>query len=67
MMLDYIQGDITDAKNPDKQGSRQFPEEWLTYSKVLSNTGILNQTIWLDTRGNHGIENFIIYGQCFCM
>ena len=47
-------GDITDAKLEDKEGSRQFEGEWRQYDKLLRDTGVLDETVWLDTRGNHG-------------
>ncbi|XP_045625746.1 transmembrane protein 62 [Procambarus clarkii] len=49
-------GDLTDAKTADRLGSRQFVEEWTTYSEILRTTGVLNKTVWLDIRGNH--DNF---------
>ncbi|KAG7177707.1 Transmembrane protein 62-like 2 [Homarus americanus] len=50
-------GDLTDAKAADMLGSRQYVEEWAIYSNVLRSTGVLNNTVWLDIRGNHG-NNF---------
>jgi len=47
-------GDITDAKLEDREGSRQFEDEWKQYDRILQDTGILDKTVWLDTRGNHG-------------
>ena len=35
----------------------QYPDEWDTYSRILKQSNILNRTIWLDTRGNHGRIN----------
>ncbi|XP_042216646.1 transmembrane protein 62-like isoform X2 [Homarus americanus] len=49
-------GDLTDAKAADMLGSRQYVEEWAIYSNVLRSTGVLNNTVWLDIRGNH--DNF---------
>ena len=48
-------GDITDAKLEDREGSRQFEDEWKQYDRVLRETGVLDKTVWLDTRGNHGL------------
>ena len=53
-------GDITDAKLEDREGSQQFEDEWRQYDKVLHDTGILDKTVWLDTRGNHGVYMFSI-------
>ncbi len=50
----FVQGDLTDAKNSDYFGSRQYESEWITYEKILKENTILNDTIWLDIRGNHG-------------
>jgi hypothetical protein len=47
-------GDITDAKGIEKESSRQYKDEWETYSQILKESNVLNKTIWLDTRGNHG-------------
>ena len=47
-------GDLTDAKLADHQGSRQFEQEWKQYSDILTKSGVLNHTQWLDIRGNHG-------------
>jgi len=49
-------GDITDAKLEDREGSRQFEDEWKQYDRILRETGVLDKTVWLDTRGNHGIS-----------
>ena len=34
--------------------SGQNEEEWKTYQKLLTESGILKTTKWLDVRGNHG-------------
>ncbi|XP_064082624.1 transmembrane protein 62-like isoform X1 [Macrobrachium nipponense] len=49
-------GDLTDAKNMDMLGSKQYIEEWATYRDILHSSGVLNKTVWLDIRGNH--DNF---------
>lgn len=51
-----LSGDITDAKLEDREGSRQFEDEWKQYDQALCESGILDKTIWLDTRGNHGLS-----------
>jgi len=50
-----VTGDITDAKQEDREGSRQFEDEWKQYDQALCDCGILDKTVWLDTRGNHGL------------
>jgi len=55
----FVAGDITDAKLEDREGSRQFEDEWRQYDQVLHETGILDKTVWLDTRGNHGIYDIL--------
>lgn len=47
-------GDLTDAKGIEKESSMQYKDEWDTYSRILKQSNILNRTVWLDTRGNHG-------------
>ena len=51
----YLLGDLTDAKDQTKINSAQYIEEWDTYSRVLKETKVEEQTKWLDIRGNHGI------------
>lgn len=48
-----LTGDITDAKHENKEGSTQYKDEWKQYDYVLRQSGILEKTVWLDTRGNH--------------
>lgn len=49
-------GDLTDAKNDDLTGSRQYEFEWKAYHKILNdNKNLLKDTVWLDVRGNHGM------------
>ena len=47
-------GDLTDAKENDYMGSRQYLQEWNHYRHILLRAGLRNQTFWLDVRGNHG-------------
>ncbi|KAA0194483.1 hypothetical protein HAZT_HAZT001520 [Hyalella azteca] len=49
-------GDLTDAKSVDGMGSLQYEEEWQYYKTILQETGLYNNTVWLDIRGNH--DNF---------
>lgn len=48
-------GDLTDAKD-NILGSQQYEEEWRAYQSTLIDTGVINETVWLDIRGNH--DNF---------
>ena len=48
-------GDLTDAKHANMMGSEQFEEEWVEYKRVLTESGALHKTVWLDLRGNHGM------------
>jgi len=56
-----LAGDITDAKLEDREGSRQFEDEWRQYDRILQETGVLDKTVWLDTRGNHGMYRYLLY------
>lgn len=47
-------GDLTDAKDRDNLGSRQYKAEWQIYHRIIEDSGVLNKTQWLDIRGNHG-------------
>ncbi|TRY74657.1 hypothetical protein TCAL_00573 [Tigriopus californicus] len=51
-----VTGDLTDAKEADHQGSRQFVEEWQMYRHILNASDIISKTTYLDIRGNH--DNF---------
>ncbi|PFX23311.1 Transmembrane protein 62 [Stylophora pistillata] len=46
-------GDLTDAKDVHKLGSKQYKEEWEEYYNVLKETKVEDRTKWLDLRGNH--------------
>lgn len=47
-------GDLTDAKDPDHLGSRQYKREWEIYADIVKDVMARNKTTWLDIRGNHG-------------
>lgn len=47
-------GDLTDARTEDLLGSQQFKQEWSWYRDTLIKNNIINKTVWLDIRGNHG-------------
>lgn len=47
-------GDLTDARDNNFFGSRQYVGEWEAYRKAIDDSAILNKTIWMDIRGNHG-------------
>ncbi|KAL4716335.1 hypothetical protein ACJJTC_006697 [Scirpophaga incertulas] len=49
-------GDLTDAKTKDNLGSSQVEKEWIYYHNIIKESGIAEQTVWLDIRGNH--DNF---------
>ena len=51
-------GDITDGKTKDSIGSDQFESEWKSYNDIIKRSNILDNTIWLDVRGNHGKLKF---------
>lgn len=46
-------GDLTDAKDMYRLGSKQYKEEWEEYYNVLKETKVEGKTKWLDLRGNH--------------
>ncbi|CAH1174265.1 unnamed protein product [Phaedon cochleariae] len=46
-------GDLTDAKDVDGIGTKQYKEEWQIYKSILDKTKVEDKTIWLDIRGNH--------------
>lgn len=47
-------GDLTDAKDIDYLGSRQYEGEWKIYRDILDSANVQNKTLWMDIRGNHG-------------
>lgn len=49
-------GDLTDAKTKDNLGSSQVKTEWVYYHNIIKESGITDDTVWLDIRGNH--DNF---------
>ncbi|CAH4029319.1 unnamed protein product [Pieris brassicae] len=51
-------GDLTDAKAKDNLGSSQVKSEWVYYYNIIKESGVTEQTTWLDIRGNH--DNFNI-------
>lgn len=53
-------GDLTDAKDSDHLGSRQYRDEWEIYRDILHRADVRNRTVWLDIRGNH--DNFNVPG-----
>ncbi|KAK9508223.1 hypothetical protein O3M35_007931 [Rhynocoris fuscipes] len=53
-------GDLTDSKQEDTIGSKQFEEEWKKYKNVLDKCNSLQNIRWLDIRGNH--DNFDVPG-----
>ncbi|KAJ0175725.1 hypothetical protein K1T71_008884 [Dendrolimus kikuchii] len=51
-------GDLTDAKAKDNLGSSQVKTEWIYYHNIIKESGVSEETVWLDIRGNH--DNFNI-------
>ncbi|KAG7305922.1 hypothetical protein JYU34_008475 [Plutella xylostella] len=51
-------GDLTDAKAKDNLGSSQVKTEWVYYYNIIKESGVTDDTVWLDIRGNH--DNFNI-------
>lgn len=37
-------------------GSNQILQEWKYYRHILENTNVTEKTLWLDVRGNHGMN-----------
>lgn len=48
-------GDLTDARDKDSIGSRQYEQEWRIYHDLVKSTRVESKTVWLDMRGNHGM------------
>lgn len=55
-------GDLTDARDNDFIGARQYVREWQIYNDLLARSNVRNKTIWMDIKGNHGMDNFRV---CF--
>lgn len=51
-------GDLTDAKDSNHLGSRQYEREWRIYRDIVRDAE--SKTVWLDIRGNH--DNFNVAG-----
>jgi hypothetical protein len=61
LVIAVLIGDITDAKHEDLEGSEQFKDEWQSYQKVIRESRILERTVWLDVRGNHGTCHHVVF------
>ena len=62
-----LSGDLTDAKDVYRLGSKQYREEWQEYYNVLKETKVEDKTKWLDLRGNHGKQIFILIFNLICI
>lgn len=47
-------GDLTDGRGNGIYDAGQNDDEWITYHDIIMNSKVLQKTIWLDIRGNHG-------------
>lgn len=47
-------GDLTDGRGKSIYDAGQNDVEWMTYHEILTKSNVLQKTIWLDIRGNHG-------------
>lgn len=52
-------GDLTDSKTKDNLGSTQVKTEWVYYYNIIKESGVTEDTIWLDIRGNHGKKKIL--------
>lgn len=47
-------GDLTDARDNDHIGARQYVREWQIYNDIVTRSNVQNKTYWMDIKGNHG-------------